>query len=239
MQISPVVQKQVISHLQEVTGTSKIEDDMSLSKDLNMDSLAIVELITWLESEYGYSNIEVDSLVSVRDVLLAASGTAVSTSEKTSYKVSEKWFKNLPDPNRPDQLKNMTITEAFLYQARRQPNAAAIADQTSGILKYRDMVLAIMLLRKQFAKLEGKYIGIMLPASVAVSIVYLAVLFAGKIPVMINWTLGKRNLQYGLNSLNIRHIITAQALLSRISAQGFALDEFNDCFIKLEQLWHF
>jgi long-chain-fatty-acid--[acyl-carrier-protein] ligase len=39
-----------------------------------------------------------------------------------------------------------------------------------------------------------------------------------------------------LNSLNIRHIITAQALLSRISAQGFALDEFNDCFIKLEQL---
>ncbi|MBN1508405.1 MAG: AMP-binding protein [Sedimentisphaerales bacterium] len=130
----------------------------------------------------------------------------------------------------------MTITAAFLYQARRQPDKVAVADQVSGIMTYRDMVLAIMLLKHQFARLEGTYLGIMLPASVAVSLVYLAALFAGRIPVMVNWTLGRRNLQHALDSLSVRHVITAQALLSRVRARGVELDDLEGRFVLLDDM---
>ena len=236
IQVSAVIRKQVIHKLQDMTGITEIKSDMLLVNDLGMDSLAIVELITWLESEYGYTNIEIDSLRSVEDVLLAACGLAVSSGEKMSHKVPAKWFQALPDPCRPDNLKTMTITDAFLYQARRQPDKVAIADQIAGVKTYRDIVLAIMILRKHFMRLDGRYVGIMLPASATISIVYLAVLFAGKIPVMVNWTQGIRNLKHSLDSLKVTHIITAQALVTRIESQGIELNEIKKDFVLLEEL---
>ncbi len=236
LQVSPVIQKQVIHKLQDMTGINQILSDMLLVNNLGMDSLAIVELITWLETEYGYSNIEADSLHSVEDVLLAASGLAVSTGENKSLKIPARWFKNPPCPCRPENLKTMTITNAFLYHAKRQPDKVAIADQIAGVKTYRDMVIAIMLLKKHFMRLEGDYIGIMLPASATVSIVYLAVLFAGKVPVMINWTGGIRNLKHSLDSLKVKCIITVQALVTRIESQGIDLNELKNDFVLLDEL---
>jgi long-chain-fatty-acid--[acyl-carrier-protein] ligase len=236
LQVPPVVRKQVIRKLQDMTGISDIKEEMSLVKDIGMDSLAIVEIISWLESEYGYSDIEVDSLRNVEDVFLAASGAAISKGEKTSHKIPAKWFQSPPAPFRPENLADMKITSAFLFQASRQPGKVAIADQVSGVLRYRDIILAIMILKKRFEKLEGQYVGIMLPASATVSIVYYAVLFAGKIPVMVNWTQGIRNLKHSMDLLSVRHIITARALLSRIEAQGIQLNELKEKFILLEEL---
>jgi len=235
-QISPTIRRQVVRHLQDITGVTAIRDDMSLVRELGMDSLAIVDLITWLESEYGYAQIDVDSLGHVEDVLLAASGQAVSAGETTLHQVPRRWFRARSRPGRPERLADMTICEAFLYQARRQGDKAIVADQLAGVKTYRDMVLAIMLLRRRFATLPGEYLGIMLPASAAVGIVYLAALFAGKTPVMVNWTQGRRNLKHTLDSLGVAHIVTAQALLSRITAQGIELDDLMDRFLPLEQL---
>ena len=235
-QISPTVRRQVVRHLQEVTGVTGLRDDMSLVRDVGMDSLAVVDLISWLESEYGYAQIDVDSLRRVEDVLLAASGQAVSAGETTLHKINSNWFRARPHPTRPDHLADMTITEAFLYQARRQPDKVIAADLLTGVKTYRDMVLAILILQRHFAALPGEHLGIMLPASVTVGIVYLAALFAGKTPVMVNWTLGKRHLQHALDSLEVRHIVTAQALLSRITAQGIDLSDLMDCFLSLEEL---
>lgn len=235
-QISPTVRRQVIRHLQEVTGVTGIRDDMSLVRDLGMDSLTIVDVIAWLESEYGYAGIEVDSLRRVEDVLLAASGQAVSTGEATLHEIGKTWFHAKSQPSRPDGLADMTITEAFLHQARRQPDKAIMADQVAGVKTYRDVILAILILRRHLAALPGRYLGIMLPASVTASLVYLATLFAGKTPVMVNWTLGRRHLRHALDSLDVRHIVTAQALLSRIAAQDIDLTDLMDRFVPLESL---
>ena len=160
----------------------------------------------------------------------------MSAGEKSLHNIPAKWFRALTQPCRPDKLREMTITNAFLHQARRQPDSVIVADNLAGVKTYRDMILAIMLLRRRFAGLPGRYLAIMLPASVAVSIVYLAALFAGKIPVMVNWTLGRRNLLYALDSLNVRHIITAQAVLSRVSASGIEVNDLVDRFISLEDI---
>ena len=46
--------------------------------------------------------------------------------------------------------------------------------------------------------------GIMLPASVTATVVYLSTLFAGKTPVMINWTVGRRNVLHALDLTQTR-----------------------------------
>ena len=234
--ISSVIRQQVQQYIQEVTDITSLSDDLSLSRDLGLDSLALVDLITWLEQEYGHSQIDPDSLMTVSDVYWAAAGEAISAGEKGLEAVPPKWFKTSVSPLRPDTLSEMTFTEAFLYQARRDPGRVIVADQLSGAKTYRDMILAIMLLRNEFLQLPGEVLGIMLPASVGVSIVYLAALFAGKIPVMVNWTLGRRNLLHALDSLEVAHIVTAEALLTKIRAQGIHLDDIETRFLTLESI---
>jgi acyl-CoA synthetase (AMP-forming)/AMP-acid ligase II/1-acyl-sn-glycerol-3-phosphate acyltransferase/acyl carrier protein len=233
---SPIIIKHVQAFLRDATGVRELKDDMSLSRDLGMDSLSIVDLISWLEKEYGHSNIDPDALLTVSDVFWAAAGEAISMGQRGMSSVPTHWFRTPTSPDRPDTLKAMTVTEAFLYQAKRGPGRSIVADPVSGVKSYRDMILAIMLLRKAFLRLPGDVLGIMLPASVGVTIVYLAALFAGKIPVMVNWTLGRRNLLHALNALDVDHIITARALLSRIGTQGVELDDIEDRFVALEDL---
>ena len=235
-EMSPAIRSQVLAFLREATGVTALEDSMSLSADLNMDSLAQVDLIAWLEREYGHVDIDVDALMTISDVLWAACGEAVSIADRAVEEIANAWFHTPTPPARPEGLNASTVTEAFLYQAQRRPGRAIVADSVSGVKTYRDMVLAILLLRKHFVSLPGSVLGIMLPASVGVSIVYLATLFAGKIPVMVNWTLGRRNLLHALDALEVQHIVTANALLARIRGQGTSLEAIEDRFLAVEDM---
>jgi len=234
--VSPVLRKQVLDFLQERTGVTEIHEEMSLTRDLGMDSLAGAELVSWLEAEYGQTEMPIDSLHRVRDVLLAAQGEAVVVGEEEVYGAPRRWLSQGPAPQCPEQLGECTITEVFLYQARRAPNRVVIADTLTGIRTYRDMILAIGLLRRELESLPGPYLGIMLPASAGVAILYLAALFAGKIPVMVNWTLGKRNLTHALDSLDVTCVVTARTLLTKLGAQGVDLGDSLDRFLCVEDL---
>ncbi len=46
----------------------------------------------------------------------------------------------------------------------------------------------------------------MLPASVGSNVVYMACLFAGKTPVLVNWTTGTRNIVHALRMLDVKHV---------------------------------
>jgi len=67
-------------------------------------------------------------------------------------------------------------------------------------------------------------------------VVYLATLFAGKTPVMVNWTTGQRNLSHSLDLVGVRRILTAQALVSRLASQGTDFGPLADRFVPLEEV---
>ncbi len=136
-------------------------------------------------------------------------------------------------PQVPD---GATLTEVFLAQALRCPGKPAMADQLRGVLTYRDILTAVLALRPPLAKLEGPYLGIMLPASTGAAVLYLAALFAGKIPVMVNWTAGAGTIIRSLDRLGVRRIITAQALVSRLAGQGTDLAPLRDRIVPLEEI---
>jgi len=226
----------VASHLRELTGKERIADDEHLARDLGLDSLARTELLAWLEEEFGFPQGDADALQTVGDVLLAACGEAVASEFVSLRRVSPKWLADARDNAPLPPLEDDTVTAAFLRLAGRSPGKVIVADQIRGEKTYRDLVLAVLLLKPAIEKCAGERVGIMLPASVAADAVYLATLFAGKTPVMINWTVGRRNLGHCLELAGVRHILTAEALLRRLEAQGNSLADFRDRFVLLEEV---
>ncbi len=272
--VPQTVRDTVLRHVTQLTGAKDVTETTRLAHDLAMDSLSRMEIIMWLHAEFGIAAANTDALVTVGDIMLAASGQAVASGPPPLKEVPRAWFEKLPRPTRPEGLARMTIPEAFLVQASRKPGAAILADQNAGVLTYRDVVTRVMLLSREIAKLsdvahpppgeavssyvaqppsagvvssssqagapvlhkQQEAVGIMLPASAAAGVTYLATLFAGKTPAMINWTLGRQNLAHCLESVSVERILTSRALVARLTAQGVDLDAFAEHFVYLEDL---
>jgi len=200
-----------------------------------MDSLLRAELLAWIEAEFGYPQGNSDSLRTVGDVLLAASGEAIAFREEVMKPVPARWF-----PDAPAQGLTVapgdTLAECFLAMARRAPGRAIVADQSSGVKSYRELITGILALLPSVQALPGERLGIMLPASVAACLSYLTVVFAGRTPVLINWTVGRRNLLHGLELTGTQRIITAKALVSRLEGQGMDFSGMKERFVYLEEL---
>jgi len=232
-QVPETTRQLVLARLRELTGLDQVSDEQRLAQDLGLDSLAKAELVLWLSREFGFAESDVDALQTVGDVLLAARGQAVVTRAVELKPVPAAWFRPR-SAGRATVPAGSTITEVFLRQARLDPGKIVIADQVRGAKSYRDLVTAILILRPFIAALPGERVGILMPASVGASVVYLATLFAGKVPVMVNWTTGERNIRHALDLAGVERILTAQALVSRLTSLGIDLGVLGERFEYLE-----
>lgn len=229
------VAKIVMEHLQKITGISQVKVEDKLAQDIGMDSLTIMELVAWLESEFGMTVDDIESMQTVGDVMLSACGQNMGTQKSKTKKISANWFaagagKELELAETP------TITRAFLEQAKASPQKAIIADQMSGVKTYRQFVTACMILKKKLGKIEGENLGIMLPATVSASMSYFATLFAEKVPVMFNWTIGPAQMQHCINTAGVTHIVTGRALMNKLAEQGMDLTALDVEWVYLEDI---
>ena len=230
------VREAVREYLRERTGEGRIDNADHLARDLGLDSLARAEALAWVGEEFGLPAGDVEALETVGDVMLAACGESFSARLAELKPVPAKWFAR-PSQAGPAELPaGRTIPEVFLAQARRGPGRAITADQRSGLRTCRDVVTGVLVLRDVIASLPGERVGIMLPAGVAADVVYLATLFAGKTPVMVNWTVGPRNLAHCLGLVGARKVLTAHALIDRLKATGTDVSPITDKLAPLEQL---
>lgn len=227
--------KIVLDHLREASGVQQIDTTDRLDRDLGMDSLARVELMAWLETEFGLPQGNSESLQTVADVLLAAFGEATGAAVVTLKPIPDAWFAAEEDRTvavEPGE----TIAACFLAAAERHPDHMIVADQTSGAKTYRELILGILALLPCVKALPGERLGIMLPASVAACVAYLAAVFAGRTPVMVNWTVGRRNILHGLELTGTERILTAKALVARLEQGGMDLEGIKERFVYLEEL---
>lgn len=220
--------------LKELSGVEELSDQDKLNYDLGLDSLTVVDLIHWIEEEFGFSVGTPDSLACVGDVMLAAVGKAVSAEEKELNPLLPAWFDTaqkqcfLPDEK--------TIPGCFVSHLLKTPRKMLFADELSGTKTYQDMAISLFVLVPIIKALEEKYVGIMMPASVVVNSLMLSVQFAGCIPVMVNWTVGERNMKHSLELAGVKHVLTSKKLLSRLKSRGINFDVFEDRFIFLEDI---
>jgi len=226
----------VEDHLAEVTGVAGLRDSQELARDLGMDSLARAELLSWLQAEFGLPPGNTDSVRTVADVLLAACGEVASDPDVPVPPPPTRWFRQRGDAVLSLSSSVSTVPEAFLTAARRAPDRAALADASSGVKTYRDLVVGILALQPALRALPGQRVGLMMPASVAAGLAYLAVLFSGRTPVLFNWTVGRRTLVHGLELTGVQAVLTVRPLVAGLKQQGLDLAGVEEHFVYLEDL---
>jgi len=69
------------------------------------------------------------------------------------------------------------------------------------------------------SRTNSKYVGIMLPALQSTSLLIISCYMAGKVPVMLNWTVGHKVLSYCADLTNLDLIITAGAFYDKVKEQ--------------------
>lgn len=226
----------VMRHLEEVSGRRRISPGDHLSRDLGLDSLALVDLAMWVEHEFGFQVGDGGGMERVSDLLLAARGQFASTVPVELKPVPPAWFESRRETGRAAIPPGTTILECLIERIRQDPGRVILADQAGGVRTYRDVVTGALALKPAIAALEGDYVGIMLPASPAAGVLYVATLAAGKIPVMVNWTMGVRNLTHSLDLLGVRHVLTAGPLVQRVESQAGDLGGLKERFVLVEAL---
>jgi long-chain-fatty-acid--[acyl-carrier-protein] ligase len=234
--VSPATRDLVLAHLREESGRSDVAVGQHLSKDLGFDSLAAAELVTWIQKEFGFSVDTPESLITVADVVLAAAGQGVSAKASDLKAPPAAWFSESGNRTALSLPQGDTLTAVFLRQAAARPGQPLFADQASGTRTYRDLVTAVLVLKPKLEATPGPYIGIMMPASVGASVFLLAALFAGKTPVMVNWTTGTRALRHSLDTLGVTTVVTARALVTKLGASGIDLSGIEDTFVFVEDV---
>ncbi|MCH2176657.1 MAG: AMP-binding protein [Lentisphaeria bacterium] len=233
LEVSPEVREKVIQYLSKVkqADASIITDNTSLTRDLGYDSLELADIVLWLEEEFFAYEVEPESLLSVGDVLVAASG---GSDEERVVKIEtpDEWQEDTrPDLSLPDL--SLTTVANILKKTSDHPNAVSVGDD-SAVIKNSKLRLAGCLFADVFSKYDEKEVGIMLPAVAAFSPVLLGVWLAGKTPVMINWTLGDANLEHVLKAASVKRIITSEKFLDKLEQVNFDLIE--DKIVTLESV---
>ena len=228
--IDSEIQTKVAAKIASLAQVDTVHDSNKLMADLGLDSLTIVELGAWVEDEFHIRLDHTDDLETVAHWVAAAAGQASLEAEERPSTVSRKWFED-KEQGRLQMASGETIAHAFLEQAISHPEKPIVADRRSGIKTYRDLVTAIFALKPLVEQMEGERVGIMLPASVASVVAWLAVMFSGKTPVMINWTVGQANMSHCLKTANVDHVISAGELVKRLGRYGIK-PEVMDC------TWH-
>ena len=211
----------IISQSVDNANAGELSPETRLGADLGIDSLAMTELAARLEEVQGHRVERLETLVTVEDCVLAAAGL-VESGEKTPEAPKEWFARDAAPALRLEVPPADNLPQAILRQARKAPQSLILSDAQSA-MSWREFWIKVralaLLLRRRLPEVER--IGVMLPASSAATLSWLAVLMAGKTPVMLNWTAGAANFAHCVRLTGLSAVLTARALLDRLEDQGF------------------
>ncbi len=208
----------VIQKIAEVAGAAPrdIKTNFVITSDLSLDSLDMAELVLFLDDEFDVKGVPVIELTTVGRMMAIADKQIVVTDEEEEIKDLTPWKKPVSEKRKLHVPSGNTIPEVFLNNCAIMGSEICCADDRSGVMDYQKFKLGIVVLADFIKTLPGKNIGILLPASVGATLTLLACQLAGKVPVMINWTLGRRHLGSVMEQANIQRVLSSWAFIDRL-----------------------
>jgi len=239
--ITPETKKAVLDIIEEKLKrplTDAEKAPATLLENLGLDSLDRMDVAQTIEQRFGFRS---DTIAANLGELWGLAQGLVDTTAKAPMKVPESWFAPRAEAGAPYAVSAPNILEGFVREAAAHPNEAIAIDDLSGVVTYGRMLTGARLMAKRFARLKGDAVGLMLPASVAADTVFMALLMAGKLPVLLNWTTGPVNLNHAAKVMALDHVITSQKFIDRIGVQiegvaYFYLEDLRKGIGKIEAL---
>jgi long-chain-fatty-acid--[acyl-carrier-protein] ligase len=182
-------------------------------EQLGLDSLARMEVTLAVEQRFGFSGTEAPATLG--ELWLLAQGLAEQAPPRPA---PDAWFRP-PTGNERPAILGETLGEAFVRRALAHPDDVVVADDLAGVLTYRRLLVGVLTLARRFRDLPGSHVGLLLPASVACDTALLALNWAGKVPVMLNWTTGPGGLAHAARTMGPTHVVTSHQFLDRLGMQ--------------------
>eukprot|EP01105_Mastigella_eilhardi_P024632 TRINITY_DN6462_c0_g1_i1.p1 TRINITY_DN6462_c0_g1~~TRINITY_DN6462_c0_g1_i1.p1 ORF type:complete len:1016 (+),score=223.04 TRINITY_DN6462_c0_g1_i1:66-3113(+) len=243
--IVQTVQKWVTARCGDGATKSQVDPRASLTRELGLNSIQLSEIKGLLEKEFHVpAAVPLSELDTVAQIAtLAARGGGPPTKAEPA---PSKWFEpglrarienrihkkgkdgavaepvkpTLGPRTAPRMAAAATIPLCFIETAARVPHAVSIADSLSGVFTYNEHLVAVSVFADFIIGhpdlIAGTNVGVMLPSSCAASFVYFALVFAKRVPVMINWTVGPRNLQAVVETAGVRVVLTSRSFLQHL-----------------------
>ena len=216
--ISEKTKKKIFSMICRIIEKPNFElrPEMNLALDLGMDSLQIAELVAFIGHEYDLQELHPEDVETIQSVLEVAEGARIA--EPPAYQLVQAQWPSETERPEPILPEGKTIGEAFLHSCDRLGSRPACADDLVGVMSYKRMKKAALVLAEEVHfRFPEKHIGVMLPASVAAYLLIFAIQLAGKIPVMLNWTLGSRALDEMVKLSGVGVVLSSWRFLERLS----------------------
>ncbi|MBA3722130.1 MAG: AMP-binding protein [Parachlamydiaceae bacterium] len=231
------IQDKIKKKLSEITHLplDSIQPDMSLGSDLGLDSLDNAEILTYLDDDFDITGVPVSELTTVGKLMaIAAKQVAFGEQVEEEHADLSKWLKPTGEKFKATILPGDVLHEVFLNNCAKMGNTICCGDARAGIVTYAQAKLRVCLLAEYIRTLPGEYIGILLPTSVASYLTIFACQLAGKIPLMINWTVGSRHLEAVAELSKVQVVLSSWAFLDRL--ENTNLDGIEDLIVTLEDV---
>jgi acyl-[acyl-carrier-protein]-phospholipid O-acyltransferase/long-chain-fatty-acid--[acyl-carrier-protein] ligase len=138
----------------------------------------------------------------------------------------------------------MVLPRLMLRKCRKNLFKFKVADSTGneatgGSLLMRTMILRRLLMREVFQP-DEKYVGVLLPPTVAAVITNAAVTFSGRVACNLNYTVTNEILNACIRKAGIKHVLTSKKVLEKldlkIDAPVILLDDFKDKVTTMDKI---
>ena len=223
-----------ISELKEIN-ISWIKQDSNLILELFFDSLDLAEIKSFVSWNFTWaSNPPIWDLKTVWDLIIMAVWQSANVEElkECSWKEGvESW-----DLVEKIYWNQSNILQLWKQNFKSQKSEDFVYDNILWKQTKKEFILKAYFIAGRLKKIEGDYIGIMMPAVWWASLLIMATYLAGKIPVMFNWTLWKDGFNHCVEYSKVSTIISVSSFYDRV--KNDFLEEHNAAwrFVFLEDL---
>lgn len=110
-----------------------------------------------------------------------------------------------------------SIFDALISARERFGDKPILEDQDRNPLTYTGVIRAAMVLGRKIAEFTepGERVALLLPTSSGMAICYYGLLAHGRVPVMLNFTSGERNVKAAIQAAGVKTVLSAKRFISQ------------------------
>ncbi|KQW83785.1 AMP-binding protein [Brevundimonas sp. Root1279] len=119
-----------------------------------------------------------------------------------------------------------TIFDALIAARETFGDKEILEDQDRKPLTYTGLIRAAFVLGRKIAAMTepGERVGILLPSSMGVVVTYYGLHAHGRVPVMLNFTSGERNIKAAIQAAGVQKVLTAKRFISQAKLEDLVDD---------------
>lgn len=217
IEVPHAIYNKVVTIIAEEAGlnVSSIKHNSNISLDLNIDSIVMVSIITKIEEEFNIqATVELINIKTVDDLCKLATGKDINVELfKPCY-----LRQHITPIKRVIISPDKTIVDSFFEIYKTSKHEHFIYDKMLGSTTRKSFLLKAMVVSKIIKKeVSGKHVGILLPSLQSTVLLIFATYLAGKVPVMLNWTVGKKIVDHCIKTADLEVVLTAKTFFDKVS----------------------